>query len=310
MDESAPNRMVRAEYAELDIGGWTVAGDEEQGTKPKHWLLNPSTGDYWLMKYTTFAASKDGSRYRKGDDWAERIACGVAEALGIPAAPVELAWRPVEKQRVYGTVCRSVLRGEEVLVNGDELIAALGISVSRRWRDLYTVETVLQALENLHPPPTADMGLTAGDVFVGYLVLDALIGNTDRHEENWGGIKPHSTVPPRWLSPTFDHASSLGFQLNDQQKQERLRTRDQNRTPEGWADRAKTRFAGSPHPITVVNQVRDLGGHAAVEHWLGRIQQPENLVAAIWAVPKHRMSNVSKEFAERMLLHNWSRLNS
>ena len=30
--------------------------------------------------------------------------------------------------------------------------------------------------------------VSALDVFVGYLLLDAWIGNTDRHHENWGFV--------------------------------------------------------------------------------------------------------------------------
>ena len=43
------------------------------------------------MKYATFNKPHGSPGYRKGDDWAERVAYGVARVLGIHAAPVELA---------------------------------------------------------------------------------------------------------------------------------------------------------------------------------------------------------------------------
>jgi len=48
-------------------------------------------------------------------------------------------------------------------------------------------------------------------------VLDAVIGNTDRHHENWGILLRRTKR--RWmgmLAPTFDHASSLGRELRDE----------------------------------------------------------------------------------------------
>ena len=49
-----------------------------------------------------------------------------------------------------------------------------------------------------------------------YLLLDAVIGNVDRHHENWGilGKDVDGSVKGR-LAPTFDHASSLGRELLD-----------------------------------------------------------------------------------------------
>lgn len=296
------------EYAELDVSTWPLSGEEELGTKKKHWLINPSTQERWLMKYATLSQPHGGPEYQKGDDWAERIAYGVAKVLDIPAAPVELAFEGIGDQMRFGTVCRSVLQEEESLINGDELMEEHGISVSQRHRELYTVEAVWRALEDIQPPPNTNERLTSWDVFVGYLLLDALIGNTDRHEENWSAIKAVNVETPHRLSPTFDHASSLAFLLSDQDKQDRLSTRDKNRTPEGYADRAKTPFAGKPHPISVLLSAQDLAANAALDHWLGHVQQIDDLVAPIWAVPERRMSAVSKEFAERMLRHNWSRV--
>ena len=306
----AAGNHVDVDDREIEVSDWLRFEEEELGTKPKRWLVKPATEERWLMKYATFSQPKDGPEYRKGDDWAERIACGVARVLGIPAAPVELAVERAHDQIRFGTVCLSVLRGEESLINGDELMGEVGIRVSRNRREFYTVEAVFNALEDIHPPPHVGAGLSAWDVLVGYLALDALIGNTDRHEENWSAIKPAEVDAGRQLSPTFDHASSLGFQLSDQDKKERLSSRDKNRTPEGYADRAKTQFANKQHPISVLRDAQELAGQPALAHWLGHVRQVDDLVAPIWEIPAHRMSAISKDFAERLLRHNWSRLAS
>ena len=83
MDEATTRRAT--EYAELDVSDWPRSGREELGTKPKRWLTNPNSQERWLMKYATFNELQDNLGYRKGDDWAERIAYGVAQVLGIPA---------------------------------------------------------------------------------------------------------------------------------------------------------------------------------------------------------------------------------
>ena len=51
------------------------------------------------------------------------------------------------------------------------------------------------------------------------MVLDAVIGNTDRHHESWGFLRRQ--VGGQWkgrLAPTFDRASSLGRELLDERR--------------------------------------------------------------------------------------------
>jgi len=85
-----PDAVDGEHYAEIDVTDWPVASREPLGTKPKRWLTDPQ-GERWLMKYTTYSQRHDGTRHRKGDDRSERIANGVAERLGVPAARTELA---------------------------------------------------------------------------------------------------------------------------------------------------------------------------------------------------------------------------
>lgn len=55
------------------------------------------------------------------------------------------------------------------------------------------------------------------------MVLDAIIGNTDRHHENWGLLRRRTAAA--WhgmVAPSFDHASSLGRELQDARRERLL----------------------------------------------------------------------------------------
>jgi hypothetical protein len=75
------------------------------------------------------------------------------------------------------------------------------------WENILAVFAHLTAIEPLERSAEADMA--------GYVVLDALIGNVDRHHQNWGCLLhmlPNGT-PRLTIAPSFDHASSLGREL-------------------------------------------------------------------------------------------------
>ena len=303
-------------YDEFDVTGWVPDGVEVLGTKPKRWLKDPGSGLRWLMKDTTFntnvVATSDEmpkARYRKGDDWAERVACAIAERLDLPTATAELAVsKPAEASasgdRVYGVISQTLLNKGENLVQGVQLLQEVGILVSQSNRAKYSVAAVYQTIEKLSIQ-SSGADLAAWPQMAGYLVLDALIGNTDRHEENWAVVTGEDGR--MHLAPTFDHASSLGFQLSDERRQRQLTTRDANFKPEAYADRARTPFAGRPHPIDAAATALELGGIKAGGGWLEGCRA-DDLAELIHLVPHHRMSVPARKFAELVLRRNWHRL--
>ena len=295
-------------YPEIDVTGWRSAGEEQLGTKPKRWLAHPETGDRWLLKYVTYSTGADGFRYQKGDDWAERVASGVAAVLGVVAAHVELAVDG-STARQLGIISKSVLSSAphgaepvEELVPGNEFLAQPARPGDRSG---YTIDAVHAALADVEAPTGSPTGFDAWDAFAGYLVLDGLLGNTDRHEENWA-----VTVTPERLrlSPTFDHASSLGFLLSDPERSKRLTTRDRGYTPEAYARRARTPFAGRPHPIDVALAALERCAMSVRDHWLSACNVADALVEPVWRIPDERISEASREFAERLLRANSARL--
>ena len=184
-----------------------VINPEEMGGKTKFWYGKPDDETSWLFKYP---------RPNTGEHWAEKIASEVASMIGITHAKVELA----QFQDERGSVTESFARGGRALFHGNEL---LEITIenydptAKFHHSHHTLNNIWLALERIFERPEA--AGKAKLLFAEYLVLDAIIGNTDRHHENWGLLRQQ--IENRWsgfLSPSFDHASSLGRELRDERR--------------------------------------------------------------------------------------------
>lgn len=316
-------------YETIDVSSWPVASEEPLGSKEKDWLRRPvragGPDELWLWK---------AARERTGDDWAEWASGGLAALLGLPHAAVELASRGGRR----GTISRDFRHRRGAFVPGNELLWLADPSYPRgRKRKVaqHTVERVLARLgqpEVLVPPGLAPEFRTADEVFVGYLMFDAWIGNQDRHHENWGvvvwderqdaksgadpvgGSMQVRTAP--MLAPSFDHAASLGQSQNDSQRELRLNTRDRPAHIESWARTARSPFYGESvaqdRPLTTF-EAFDLAAARlpdAAAAWLRRLQTVEwaDVASTIAAVPDSLITPTARTFALRLLEIDRTRL--
>ncbi len=177
------------------------------GSKAKFWYRRPRSRTKWLFKYP---------HPRTGEHWAEKVAAEVAGQFGIARADVELA--VCEEER--GSVARSFVAADEELFHGNQVLSGqldLYDANQRFAQKQHTLKNVFDALSRVFEAP--DAGEEAKALMAQYLVFDALIGNTDRHHENWGILtKTHEDGKFRCLAPSFDHASSLGRELTDERR--------------------------------------------------------------------------------------------
>ena len=184
-----------------------VINPEEMGGKTKFWYGKPDDNTNWLFKYP---------RPNTGEHWAEKIAAEVAAVIGTTHAKVELA----QFQGERGSVTESFARGGRALFHGNELLEITIVAYDPKAKfhhSHHTLKNIWLALERIFEQPEATEN--AKLLFAEYLVLDAIIGNTDRHHENWGLLRRQ--VEDRWrgfLAPSFDHASSLGRELRDERR--------------------------------------------------------------------------------------------
>lgn len=228
-----------ATHAGLDA---TDRQQEQMGSKRKFWFYSIKNSIWYLFKY-----SREGT----GEHWAEKIACEIARLLGLPHARVELAvyqgsWGAAIEELRPDRDQMSLLHGNELLLELDQTYPA-----DRSYRvSAHTVRRVSAVLETQNvnlpaslafPRPMPLGAVDAFDLFVGYLLLDAVIGNTDRHHENWAVIASKDPSGSRdvRLAPTYDHASCLGRELRDEARNARLDGEGTRGVP-GYAERARS----------------------------------------------------------------------
>lgn len=267
---------------------------EQLGSKPKFWVLLDDRR--WLFKE---------ARPNTGEDWAEKAAAEVAKAIGINAASVELAH--YDGRRGCLSLNFVDVEAGEALIHGNEILATrvTGYDKSKIFRQSdHTLENIDSAIRGLFPTEKACIVLTQ---LAGYMVLDALIGNTDRHHENWGLLLRWQGQPRRQLldvAPSFDHASSLGRELLDERRKELLMNEKidwyVNKGRGGMFRKSEDRHGANPlHFVQIAGRAYPDFFRPALE----RVRElSSTTVDQIFAdLPAERASDSAKAFAKAMI---------
>ena len=223
---------------------------ESRGTRRKFWISIEGSPKLWLLKFP---------RPNNGEHWAEKVAYEVGSLVGVDCARVELAdyegelvticesfdpanWYEIHNylrinRELTGT---SSSFGDEIdwvdmdvsefnfVAAGNEVLSACiedyDLSPEARFRQhQHCVQNIIDAVK--------DFAQDAGSIsleqnrlimqgMASLALLDGLIGNVDRHHENW--MLEYGTKDGEihvGVAPSFDHASSLGRELRDSRRE-------------------------------------------------------------------------------------------
>lgn len=198
----------------VDVSQWLEDEqdpNEPLGARGSTWLVEPTRtgemGRLWIFKPVrkrTIVHEEQTPWFE--EDWAEYVATKVGELLHLPIAAIELAVRHGHR----GVISPSFVPERSLPPTfGNELL----------FRDLpaypigatgevpgYQIERCLDLLREHGPPDGADPAIaSASDAFAGYLLLDAIAANTDRHHENWSVLQSHQSSR---LAPCYDRPAS------------------------------------------------------------------------------------------------------
>jgi len=310
--------MRADEYPVVEVDPADALDAEQLGAKRKTWFRRTAKGQLWLFKADERVAGGQ-SVVGVGEDWSEKIACEICKLLGIPHVDYELA---VELgTQIRGVVCLNIATDHTSLVLGNQLMFERDPSYPADEEKKYgvrehTIEAVAETVQRLQPPPREfcddlPSGIrSAIDVFIGYVMLDALVANQDRHHQNWAALRSSEEIR---LAPTFDHGASLARNEPDEKRSERLHSRDRGFRIESFAEKAKSGFyAGGRKSLGTLAALEGFANvqPSAARQWLDRLDQVpiDQLVRPVQLIPQDRMSSVAREFTTALLRINRERL--
>ncbi|MDE2725262.1 MAG: hypothetical protein OXI59_17980, partial [Gemmatimonadota bacterium] len=145
-----------------------------------------------------------------------------------------------------------------------------------------------------------------------YLVLDALIGNTDRNHENWGVLRWWVNDSRRGLvAPSYDHASSLGRELLDERRNMLLtenRVGDYAKRGRGaiyWSENERY----GPSPLELVRRAADIYPELfyPASSKLAKIDE-EVFSQIVNRIPSDWMTSSARKFAVTLMRYNYEKL--
>ena len=279
---------------------------EQLGTKEKFWLRIGDQRHLFKM-----------GRMGTGENWAEKIAAELADLLGLPHASYDLAvWR--EKM---GVLSPRFVPDDGRLILGNELLAAIHTGYPQREirqvRDhtLGRIHALLTKLVIGHPPGWASPDrriVSAYDLFLGYLLLDAWIANQDRHHENWGLISHQQNI---YLAPSYDHAASMGQNETDQKRRARLTTLDRGHHISRYVTKARSAIydsKSSKKPLLTLDLFRKATEKSpgAAGIWLDKLRKirQDAVENCFDQLSEKEITPIGRQFALTMLKLNQRQL--
>lgn len=299
----------------VDASSWEVVRVETRGAGAKYWIREPGGSSTrfesdWLFKPVT----QQANGIRQIGDWTESAGSALARALDIPAAEARMAIRG----DVEGVISRNVrAAGYDMMSGRLAMLHETGVETKDSARDKtasigHSVNNVFQTLRSYEAPAGWDAweDCSAVDVMVAYLVLDALIGNGDRHEHNWSVLRASSSSSQLRdaIAPSYDLEASLGFQLSDDKRLARLND------PRSMMDFARKgfarRFEGDRTTSLVDLAVRSISlctsiGQRRIQYLVERIERLDFAAILAGVGP---VSEVARTFAFNVLEINGRRL--
>ena len=154
------------------------------GSREKRIALDKKAKQIAYFKY---------EKYNCSESCSEKLSYEIAKVLGYPCAHIEFA--EDEKGRVG--ILNYIFVDNKKSHHND---ASFYINKNSSLRnEFYTISNIKECLDEI------DLNLFSN--FLKIMVFDALIGETDRHEENWGIISTNNNKYV--LSPLYDNGCNL-----------------------------------------------------------------------------------------------------
>lgn len=173
----------------FDISTWGEKKHfQTKGTRDKCIVENPENSKLYYFKTSIKKEKKD----YKYEFWSEIIASSIGNSLGFNVLKYDIA----SKDKKIGCISESMNNDSETLTEGVSLLTGYDNTYNPDNKNSYAHYT-LDLIENSLRSYNMQRHIEA---FYKMLLFDYIIGNSDRHQENWGII---SETTKTWIEKFF-----------------------------------------------------------------------------------------------------------
>lgn len=176
----------------VEYSNWKIyeGASEGSGRSDKLWLTNPDSNEIGLFKFT--------KTEKTTEHISEKMASELANLLGLECAKIEIG----NYMSKIGSMSYLINNESETLIEGIYLInriypnydpSSLYDEVNKEY---YSLDMILNSLDEY----------SLKNEFLKIVIFDFLIGNTDRHQNNWAVISYDNNYR---MCPMYDNGSSL-----------------------------------------------------------------------------------------------------
>lgn len=233
--------IIQKPHQIIDIADWPAHNDYEvfpEGARDKTLRVCPNPVQHpmclpehqYLFKESIKSAKHPGQPRYPDQYWAEVIAFRIGRLMGLELPPVFIA---IDSSHDEPGTINEWFTGypggsDERYFPGGDFMQRLINDYDRDKGREHNLTTILSLSKQL-----SRAGVLVHDwqAYWGLcLCFDALIGNTDRHQENWGLIwarKEEDGGFEARYTPYFDNGTSLGHELQPSKMQRMMRDRNE-----------------------------------------------------------------------------------
>lgn len=245
----------KVQSATFDVASWeqdSEFGVFPQGARAKDAVFAPDAPPEAVLVAGKRYLFKRSKRSYPEQFWGEVIAYRIGCLLGLEVPPAFAAWN-LQTGHCAALIEWFYTDGAEVFIMGGDFLQRIQPDYERVKGSKHNLEQIEVLMRALFRHST--QGQDWRQWWVEALLFDALIGNTDRHQDNWGVVFQRNGVNLMHsrLSPLFDNGTSLGHEYFANRVQ-------------GWNDARIERYVerGKHHVKWSLNDDPPITGHAAL----------------------------------------------